>query len=67
MRIETVSGDAVATISLGDDWEMKFRPVKGTSNEDESIMLATRVGIDLDWRLSVSVATRNRQTQDRER
>ena len=32
-------GDAVATISLGDDWEMKFRPVKGTSNEDKSIML----------------------------
>ena len=32
-------GDAVATISLGDDWEMKFRPVKGTSNEDKSIVL----------------------------
>lgn len=24
-------GGAVATISLGDDWEMKFRPVKGAS------------------------------------
>lgn len=32
-------GDAVATISLGDDWEMKMRPVKGTSSEDKSIML----------------------------
>ena len=32
-------GPAVATISLGDDWEMKFRPVKGSSDEDKSIML----------------------------
>lgn len=32
-------GDAVATISLGDDWEMRFRPVKGTSSEDKSILL----------------------------
>ena len=32
-------GKAVATISLGDDWEMKFRPVKGASHEDRSIML----------------------------
>ena len=32
-------GSAVATISLGDDWEMKFRPVNGTTNEDKFIML----------------------------
>ena len=32
-------GPTVATISLGDDWEMKFRPVKGSSDEDTSIML----------------------------
>lgn len=32
-------GPAVATISLGDDWEMKFRPVKGTSDEDQWLML----------------------------
>ena len=32
-------GATVATISLGDDWEMKFRPVKGSSDEDKSIML----------------------------
>ena len=32
-------GSAVATISLGDDWEMRFRPVKGTRNQDRRIML----------------------------
>ena len=32
-------GPTVATVSLGDDWEMKFRPVKGTSHEDKRIML----------------------------
>ena len=32
-------GATVATISLGDDWEMKFRPVKESSDEDKSIML----------------------------
>ena len=33
-------GDTVATLSLGDDWEMRLRPVRGTANEDERIMLA---------------------------
>ena len=33
-------GDAVATLSLGDDWEMRLRPVGGTANEDRRIMLA---------------------------
>ena len=32
-------GDAVATISLCDDWEMKFRLVKGTADEDKTILL----------------------------
>ena len=32
-------GEAVATISLGDDWEMKLRPVKGSRDEDKFIML----------------------------
>ena len=32
-------GEAVATISLGDDWEMKLRPVRGTPNEDKRLML----------------------------
>ena len=32
-------GDAVATISLCDDWEMKFRQVKGTADKDKTILL----------------------------
>lgn len=32
-------GSTVATVSLGDDWEMKLRPVKGTSSQDRRIML----------------------------
>ena len=32
-------GEAVATISLYDDWEMKFRPVEGSADEDKFIML----------------------------
>ena len=32
-------GATVATISLGDEWEMKFRPVKGSPDEDKFIML----------------------------
>ena len=32
-------GPAVATISLGDDWEMKLRPVRGKSSEDKRILL----------------------------
>ncbi len=32
-------GDAVATISLGDDWEMKLRPLGGKSEHDQFIML----------------------------
>ena len=32
-------GEAVATISLCDDWEMKFRPVKGIADEDKTILL----------------------------
>ena len=32
-------GDTVATLSLGDDWEMKFRPVGGTSKDDRWVML----------------------------
>lgn len=33
-------GDTVATLSLGDDWEMRLRPVGGTASEDRRIMLA---------------------------
>ena len=33
-------GPAVATISLGDDWEMKLRPVGGERKDDRLIMLA---------------------------
>ena len=33
-------GDTVATLSLGDDWEMRLRPVGGTAKEDRRIMLA---------------------------
>ena len=33
-------GDTVATLSLGDDWEMRLRPVKGTAKDDRRIMLA---------------------------
>ena len=32
-------GPTVATISLGDDWEMKLRPVAGTSADDRRVML----------------------------
>ena len=32
-------GETVATISLCDDWEMKFRPVKGTADEDKTILI----------------------------
>lgn len=33
-------GDTVATLSLGDDWEMRLRPVRGSAPEDKRIMLA---------------------------
>ncbi len=33
-------GDTVATVSLGDDWEMRLRPVRGKAQEDRRIMLA---------------------------
>ena len=33
-------GDTVATLSLGDAWEMRLRPVRGTAKEDRRIMLA---------------------------
>ena len=33
-------GDTVATLSLGDDWEMRLRPVRGTAKEERRIMLA---------------------------
>ena len=33
-------GDTVATLSLGDDWEMRLRPVRGTAKDDRRIMLA---------------------------
>ena len=33
-------GPAVATISLGDDWEMKLRPVGGERKDDRLLMLA---------------------------
>ena len=33
-------GPVVATVSLGDDWEMKLRPVGGTRDDDRRIMLA---------------------------
>lgn len=33
-------GNTVATLSLGDDWEMRLRPVRGTAKEDRRIMLA---------------------------
>ena len=33
-------GETVATLSLGDDWEMRLRPVGGTAKEDRRIMLA---------------------------
>ena len=32
-------GAVVATVSLGDDWEMKLRPVGGTRDDDKRIML----------------------------
>ena len=32
-------GDTVATLSLGDDWEMRLRPVKGIAKEGRRIML----------------------------
>lgn len=32
-------GAVVATVSLGDDWEMKLRPVGGTRDDDRLIML----------------------------
>ena len=32
-------GDTVATLSLGDDWEMRLRPVSATAKEDRRIML----------------------------
>ena len=32
-------GDTVATLSLGDDWEMRLRPVRATAKEDRRIML----------------------------
>ena len=33
-------GDTVATLSLGEDWEMRLRPVRGSAQEDRRIMLA---------------------------
>ena len=33
-------GPAVATVSLGDDWEMKLRPVGGERKDDRLLMLA---------------------------
>ena len=33
-------GDTVATLSLGDDWEMRLRPVGATAQQDRRIMLA---------------------------
>ena len=33
-------GRAVGTVSLGDDWEMRLRPVGATSGEDRRILLA---------------------------
>ena len=33
-------GDTVATLSLGDDWEMRLRPVGGTAKDDRRILLA---------------------------
>ena len=33
-------GPAVATVSLGDDWEMKLRPVGGERKDDRRLMLA---------------------------
>ena len=33
-------GDTIATLSLGDDWETRLRPVRGTAREDRRIMLA---------------------------
>ena len=41
-------GATVATISLGDEWEMKFRPVKGSPDEDKFIMLQRGIGVDPD-------------------
>lgn len=32
-------GDTVATLSLGDDWEMRLRPVRGRAQEDRRILL----------------------------
>ena len=32
-------GATVATVSLGDDWEMRLRPVGGTSKDDRRLML----------------------------
>ena len=33
-------GGTVATLSLGDDWEMRLRPVRGSASEDRRLMLA---------------------------
>lgn len=33
-------GPAIATVSLGDDWEMKLRPVGGERKDDRLLMLA---------------------------
>ena len=33
-------GGTVAMVSLGDDWEMRLRPVRGVAQEDRRIMLA---------------------------
>ena len=33
-------GDTVATLSLGDDWEMRLRPVGAQAQDDRRIMLA---------------------------
>ena len=32
-------GATVATVSLGDDWEIRLRPVGGTSKDDRRLML----------------------------
>ena len=33
-------GETVATLPLGDDWELRLRPVGGTSRDDRRLMLA---------------------------
>ena len=33
-------GNTVATLSLGDDWEMRLRPLRGSAQQDKRIMLA---------------------------